>query len=63
MRCPKPASKEAAAEPYGDESLRYTRLNLLHRNIELDVESVDKTGTFIGRLFIGKKVHNGWAVL
>ncbi|XP_030843744.1 staphylococcal nuclease domain-containing protein 1 isoform X1 [Strongylocentrotus purpuratus] len=39
-------------EPYGDEALQYTKEMCLQREIEVEVESMDKGGNFIGWLFV-----------
>jgi len=47
-------TKEGVSEPFSDEALAFTRHRCLQRNVEVEVESVDKTGTFLGNLTCGK---------
>ncbi|XP_071476921.1 staphylococcal nuclease domain-containing protein 1-like [Diadema antillarum] len=39
-------------EPFGDEALQYTKETCLQREVEVEVESMDKGGNFIGWLFV-----------
>ncbi|OZJ04390.1 hypothetical protein BZG36_02420 [Bifiguratus adelaidae] len=41
------------SEPYGQESLDYVVRRCLQRDVEIEVENVDKTGSFLGAMFIG----------
>ncbi|KAL3924316.1 MAG: hypothetical protein SGPRY_003952 [Prymnesium sp.] len=54
IRCPKCARRDTGAdeEPYGNEALAFTRGLCLQRDVEVEVESVDKMGTFLGSLFL-----------
>lgn len=45
VRCPQ------RDEPYAAEALAYTRTRILQRTVELVVDSVDKTGIFLGSLY------------
>merc|ERR1712142_568504 len=38
-------------EPYGDQALLFTKEHILQREVEIEVESMDKGGNFIGYLF------------
>ena len=51
MRCPKCARRDTGAdeEPFGNEALLVTRGLCLQREVDIEVESIDKTGTFLGR--------------
>ena len=51
LRCPKCARRDTGAdeEPFGNEALAVTRSMCLQRDVEIEVESVDKSGTFLGR--------------
>ncbi|KAG0177109.1 hypothetical protein DFQ28_006390 [Apophysomyces sp. BC1034] len=40
------------SEPFGAEALAYVSEKCLQRDVEIEVENVDKTGAFIGNLFI-----------
>ena len=39
-------------EPYGDEALQFTKDKCMQREVEIQVESMDKAGNFIGWLWI-----------
>lgn len=40
------------AEPFGDEALTFTKDKCMQREVQIQVESVDKAGSFIGWLWI-----------
>ena len=40
------------AEPYGEEALEFIKDHIMHREVEIEVESCDKAGNFIGYLFV-----------
>ncbi|QDZ23584.1 staphylococcal-like nuclease domain-containing protein [Chloropicon primus] len=44
VRCP------GRNEPYSDEALKYARVHCMQRDVEIEVESIDKMGTFTGKL-------------
>jgi staphylococcal nuclease domain-containing protein 1 len=39
-------------EPYSEEALHFTKSNLLQQDVQIEVESMDKAGGFIGNLFV-----------
>lgn len=39
-------------EPYSNEALAFTRAHLLQHDVQIEVESMDKAGGFIGNLFV-----------
>jgi staphylococcal nuclease domain-containing protein 1 len=39
-------------EPFGDKALQFTKDKCLQREVEIQVESMDKAGNFIGWLWI-----------
>ena len=51
VRCPQ-KGREGADEPFSAEALSFTRLRCMQRECEVEVEAVDKTGTFLGSLFM-----------
>lgn len=57
-RCPRAARPSikgmpaVAAEPYGEEALEFIKDQIMHREVEIEVESCDKAGNFIGYLFV-----------
>ncbi|OMO52308.1 hypothetical protein COLO4_37280 [Corchorus olitorius] len=48
VRCP------GRDEPYSDEAIALMRRKIMQRNVEIEVETVDRTGTFLGSLWEGK---------
>ncbi|CAD6244420.1 unnamed protein product [Miscanthus lutarioriparius] len=48
VRCP------GKGEPYSDEAIALMRRRILQRDVEIEVEAVDRTGTFIGSLWESK---------
>ncbi len=42
----------ADTEPYSDEALQYTKELCLQREVEVEVDTIDKAGNFIGWLFV-----------
>nr|CAB3484404.1 unnamed protein product [Digitaria exilis] len=48
VRCP------AKNEPYSDEAIALMRRRILQRDVEIEIEAVDKTGTFLGSLWESK---------
>ncbi|KAG5029883.1 hypothetical protein JHK87_013397 [Glycine soja] len=45
VRCP------GRNEPYSDESIALMRRKIMQRDVEIEVETVDRTGTFLGSLW------------
>ncbi|KAK7494857.1 hypothetical protein BaRGS_00013984, partial [Batillaria attramentaria] len=57
IECPRgarqlPGGDTIAAEPYGEEALLFTKELCLQREVEVEVEAIDKGGNFIGWLFV-----------
>ncbi|GLT83908.1 hypothetical protein SLE2022_021720 [Rubroshorea leprosula] len=48
VRCP------GRGEPYSDEALALMRRKIMQRDVEIEVETVDRTGTFLGSLWESK---------
>ena len=48
------------AEPYSDEATAFSRKAVLQREVELEMESLDKTGNFIGYMFV-PQVRNSFS--
>eukprot|EP00249_Psilotum_nudum_P022287 c28457_g1_i1 orf=385-3351(+) len=48
VRCP------GRGEPYADDAIAFMRRRILQRDVEIEVEAVDKTGTFLGTLWESK---------
>ncbi|KAG0567867.1 hypothetical protein KC19_7G168000 [Ceratodon purpureus] len=49
VRCP------GRGEPYSEEAIAFMRRRILQRDVEIEIEAVDKTGTFLGSLWEGKE--------
>ncbi|VDN31540.1 unnamed protein product [Gongylonema pulchrum] len=39
-------------EPYAEEAVKFTRLKVLQHEVEIEVEGMDKSGSFIGYMFV-----------
>lgn len=58
INCPKGARvgpggvTQGAAEPFADEAAAFTRKLVLQHEVQLEVESTDKNGNFVGYLFV-----------
>ncbi|KAL8502173.1 hypothetical protein ACS0TY_021331 [Phlomoides rotata] len=48
VRCP------GREEPYSDEAIAFMRRKIMQRDVEIEVETVDRTGTFLGTLWESK---------
>jgi staphylococcal nuclease domain-containing protein 1 len=42
----------APGEPFGDEAFAYTRENFMQREVEVEIDNVDKGGTFLGSVWL-----------
>ncbi|KAI6675794.1 hypothetical protein NL676_003700 [Syzygium grande] len=49
VRCP------GRDEPFSDEAIALMRRKIMQRDVEIEVETVDRTGTFLGSLWESKK--------
>jgi staphylococcal nuclease domain-containing protein 1 len=55
IRAPRPARNASEkGEPYGSEAYEFAMRRYMQRDVEFEVESVDKSGGFIGSLFLNK---------
>ncbi|KAI5329402.1 hypothetical protein L3X38_028799 [Prunus dulcis] len=45
-------------EPYSDEAIALMRRRIMQRDVEIEVETVDRTGTFLGSLWESKSKTN-----
>lgn len=60
ISCPRGArpaingAPESKAEPYGEEALAFTKERVMQREVNIQVDNIDKAGNFIGWLFVGK---------
>ena len=55
IRAPRSArGKEDKGEPYGTESADFATRRYMQRDVEIEVDAVDKSGGFIGALYVNK---------
>ncbi|CAG8525062.1 10315_t:CDS:10 [Gigaspora margarita] len=55
IRCPRPGRTPTdKSEPYAAEALEFATRKTLQRDVEIEVENVDKMGGFIGSLWLNK---------
>lgn len=56
IKCPKPARQQGdKAEPFGQEALDFATRRCMQRDVEIDVEDLDKLGGFIGAMSVGRE--------
>lgn len=56
IRTPKPARQSGeAAEPFGQEAYDFANKRCMQRDVEIDVENIDKVGGFIGTMYVGRE--------
>lgn len=56
IRAPRSARKPGdAADPFGQEAHNFANRRCLQRDVEIDVETMDKVGGFIGTLYVGRE--------
>merc|ERR1719186_1363467 len=63
ISCPKgarmmPSGDRMPAEPFGEEASLWVKEQVLQREVEIEVESMDKAGNFIGYLFVDNNNMN-----
>ncbi|KAL6570165.1 Translin-1 [Orobanche minor] len=51
VRCP------GRDEPYSDEAIAFMRRKIMQRDVEIEVETVDRTGTFLGSLWGENRIN------
>ena len=51
VSCPRMGREGEKSEPFAEESLKEARNLLMQRNVQIEVESIDKQGGFLGTLF------------
>lgn len=55
IRSPKPARNQGEkSEPFGTEVYDFSTRRYMQRDVEFEVESIDKSGGFIGTLYVNK---------
>lgn len=56
IRAPKTArNANDTSEPFGPEALDFVSRRVMQRDVEVDVEAVDRAGGFIGTMYIGRE--------
>ena len=56
IRCPRTARNSSEqSEPWGQEALDYTTKRCMQRDVEIDVEDIDRVGGFIGTLYVNRE--------
>lgn len=56
IRAPRTArSPTEQSEPFGPEALEYTSKRCLQRDVEIDVDDVDRVGGFIGTMYVNRE--------
>ena len=56
IRTPKPARASGeAAEPFGQEASEFAVRRCMQRDVEIDVENLDKQGGFIGTMYVARE--------
>lgn len=65
IRCPQCSRRDTGTEgePFGDEAHGFTRGLCMQRDVEIEVETIDKGGTFLGTLFLPDKRNLGEVLL
>ncbi|KAI6196869.1 Nuclease domain-containing protein [Aphelenchoides besseyi] len=53
---------QQTGDPIAEEALKFTRSQVLQHEVQIEVESVDKTGGFIGNLFIKPEGSSSFSV-
>lgn len=55
IRAPKTARNPSeTSEPFGPEALDFVSRRVLQRDVEIDIENIDRVGGFIGTMYIGR---------
>ena len=55
IRAPRTARNPSEkAEPYGSEAAEFATRRYMQRDVEIEVDAVDKSGDFMGTLFVNK---------
>jgi staphylococcal nuclease domain-containing protein 1 len=64
IRAPKSARNTSEkSEPYGAEALDFSTRRFMQRDVEFEVESTDKSGGFIGALYVNKTENAALSLL
>lgn len=55
IRTPRAGRPNEQSEPFGQDALNFTTKRCLQRDVEIEVESTDRSGGFVGSLYVGKE--------
>jgi staphylococcal nuclease domain-containing protein 1 len=56
IRCPRTARNPTEqSEPFGPEALEYVTRKCMQRDVEVDVEDIDRVGGFIGTMYVNRE--------
>ena len=56
IRCPRTArNANEQSEPFGPEALEYVSKKCMQRDVEIDVEDIDRVGGFIGTMYVNRE--------
>ena len=55
ISCPRPGRAGEADEPFSQEALAFTKAFCMQREVTLDIEDVDKRGSFVGHVYLKGK--------
>jgi staphylococcal nuclease domain-containing protein 1 len=51
IRCPS-SRRDGPPVPFAEEAAEFTRNLILQRDVQVEVENIDRIGTFVGRIFL-----------
>ena len=64
IRAPRTArSSSEKGEPYGVEAAEFATRRYMQRDVEIEVETVDKSGGFIGTMYVNKTENAALALV
>ena len=64
IRAPRTArSVNEKSEPYGNESAEFSTRRYMQRDVEVEIDTVDKSGGFIGSLYLNKTENAALALV
>lgn len=56
IKCPQTERKNVRGEAFGDEAKAYVREHLMQRQVQVEIEDMDRGGTAFGSLFVNGKL-------
>lgn len=64
IRAPRTARNASEkSEPFGQESWDYANRNYMQRDVEIELDTVDKSGGFIGSLYVNRTENAALALV